>query len=538
MKKFILTLLTVLAAMPWATAQNNVAINTTGAAAAVSAMLDVSSTTTGMLVPRMTTAQRTAIATPATGLFVYDNTLNAFWYFDGTVWRPFLSNLTGWTTTGNAGTLPATNFMGSTDNVDVAFRTNNVEVMRMTNGQRLLVGTATLNAPSTQRVEVYAATGDGLWAHSPNVGGWLGYETNFTVGTAGAIQGAGVWAANPSAGYTSSYAQSSGAATVAANINFSSVWIASYNLVDNASATFNPSALYAQLNNTNTTMGAGAFKNAINAYSNRGTTAGNPGYTVGVMGTANSQNEDAIGIVGRAFCSSGFTLGGYFEGNNYAGVNTAYAYVGGNDGFGATKITGTGAVAEIIPTEKHGRISLTCPESPEYWYQDYGTVTLVNGKAHVELDPILVDIVFIDDNNPIRVFCTPVDMLYFNGVTITNQTPTGFDLVELNGGTNSGKIDYQIIVKPKTNYGEGRFPQGPGPAYLKRDMEPAVAKAKNQPNMETMFFWPPDHIVYKYNPEDYVGIGEMIPAGPNAGKYKLGDGKYADHMPLNNQDLK
>lgn len=537
MKKIILSAILLFVSVQLMVSQN-VAINNTGAAAVASAMLDISSTTSGLLVPRMTTAQRTAIAAPATGLLVYDNTLQGFWYFDGTIWRPFLSNNTGWTTTGNAGTLPATNFMGSTDNVDVVFRTNNTEVFRMTNAQRFLVGVTTPSGPGTQKMEVFAATGDAVWGRSPNVGGYLGYETNFIVGTAGAIQGAGLWAANPSAGYTSSYAQSSGAATVAANINFSSVWMASYNLVDNSSATFNPSALYAQLNNTNATMGAGAFKNALYGYSNRGTTAGNPGYTVGVQGLANSQNEDAIGVVGRSFSSSGFTLGGYFEGNTYPGVNVGYAYVGGNDGFGATKITGLGAVAEIIPTENHGRISLTCPESPEYWYQDYGTVELVNGKAHVDLDPILADIVFIDEKNPIRVFCTPVNMLYFNGVTITNQTATGFDLVELNGGTNSGKLDYQIIVKPKTNYGEGRFPQAPGPLYLKRDKEPISAKAKNQPNMETMFFWPPDHEVYKYNPEDFVGIGEIIPAGPNAGKFKLGNGKYSDHMPLDNRELK
>lgn len=537
MKKLFLPVLLMLASSNLIFAQS-VAINTSGAAAVASAILDITSTTSGLLVPRMTTANRTAIAAPATGLLVYDTNFQAFWYFDGTIWRPFLSNNTGWTTIGNTGTVPATNFMGSIDNVDVVFRTNNTETFRMTNAQKLLVGVTTPTAPGTQKMEVYAATGDAIWGRTPNVGGYLGYETNFTVGSAGAINGSGLWAANPTAGYTSSYAQSSGAATVAANINFSSVWIASYNLVDNASATFNPSAIYGQLNNTNATMGAGLFKNAIYGYSNRGTTAGNPGYTVGLNGVANSQNEDAIGVVGRSFCSSGFSIGGYFEGNTYPSVNIAYAYVGGNDGFGATKITGTGAVAEIIPTENHGRISLTCPESPEYWYQDYGTVNLVNGKAHVELDPILVDIVFIDEKNPIRVFCTPVNMLYFNGVTMINQTATGFDLVELNGGTNSGTIDYQIIVKPKTNYGEGRFPQGPGPAYLKRDVEPLSAKAKNQPDIDKMFFWPADHIVYKYNPEDMVGIGEIIPAGPNAGKFKLGNGKYSDHLPLDNRDLK
>ncbi|MBL0016801.1 MAG: hypothetical protein IPP17_10185 [Bacteroidetes bacterium] len=458
---------------------------------------------------------------------------NGVMYRGGTTGSP----ANAWMTLGNAGTVPATNFMGSTDNVDVAFRTNNTEVYRMTNAQKLLVGATTPTAPATQKMEVNAVTGDALWAHSPNVGGWLGYETNFTVGTAGAIQGSGVWAANPTAGYTSSYAQSSGAATVAANINFSSVWMASYNLVDNTSATFNPSAIYAQVNNTSATMGPGAFKNAIYAYSNRGTTAGNPGYTVGINGLANSQNEDAIGVVGRAFCNSGFTIGGYFEGNTYPGVNVGYAYVGGNDGFGATKITGLGAVAEIIPTPNHGRVKMLCPESPEYWYQDYGTVTMVNGFAHVDLDPILADIIVVDAANPIRVFATPVNMLNFEGVTMTNLTPTGFDLVELNGATHSGIVDYQLVCKPKTNFGQGRFIQARGPAWLKPDMEPAAAKAANRTPSSQMFQWPADHVQYGYDPEEMVGIGEIIPAGPNAGKFKLGGGKYSDHMPLDKRDL-
>lgn len=50
------------------------------------AMLDVKSTNKGMLVPRMSTVQRNAIASPAVGLLVFDLTTNGFWYFDGTVW--------------------------------------------------------------------------------------------------------------------------------------------------------------------------------------------------------------------------------------------------------------------------------------------------------------------------------------------------------------------------------------------------------------------------------------------------------------------
>ncbi|OFX43010.1 MAG: hypothetical protein A2046_08790 [Bacteroidetes bacterium GWA2_30_7] len=51
-----------------------------------SAMLDVKSTTKGMLIPRLTTAQRTAIVTPATSLLVFDTTLGGFYYYNGTVW--------------------------------------------------------------------------------------------------------------------------------------------------------------------------------------------------------------------------------------------------------------------------------------------------------------------------------------------------------------------------------------------------------------------------------------------------------------------
>jgi hypothetical protein len=459
---------------------------------------------------------------------------NGVMYRGGTIGAP----PTAWMTTGNAGTVAATNFMGSTDNVDVVFRTNNTEAFRMTTAQRVLVGATTPSAPGTQRMEVNApgAGTDALYAHSPNVGGWLGYETNFTVGSAGAIQGSGVWAANPTAGYTSSYAQSSGAATVAANINFSSVWIASYNLVDNASAGFNPPGLYGQLNVTNA-ANAGTFQNAISGYSNRGTVAGNPAYTVGLSGIANSQNQDAIGVLGRAWCSSGFTVGGYFEGNTYPGVNQGYAYVGGDDGFGSTKVTGLGAVAEIIPTANHGRVKMLCPESPEYWYMDYGTVQLVNGFAHVNLDPILAEVIVVDPANPIRVFTTPVDLFHFEGVTMTNLTPTGFDLVELNGATHTGTLDYQLVCKPKTNFGQGRFVQGRGPAYLKPDMEPASAKAANQTPSSAMFHWPADHIQYGYDPEALTPVGEIIPAGPNAGKYKLGNGQYSDSMPLENTKL-
>jgi hypothetical protein len=68
-------------------AQTGVAINTTGNEPDTSAMLDVSSTEKGMLIPRMTEAQRTAIAIPAKGLLVYQNDgTEGFYYYDGSAW--------------------------------------------------------------------------------------------------------------------------------------------------------------------------------------------------------------------------------------------------------------------------------------------------------------------------------------------------------------------------------------------------------------------------------------------------------------------
>ncbi len=89
-----------------------VAVNATGAAADTSAMLDVSSTTKGILVPRMTASQRLAIPLPATGLLVYQTDGTAGYYsFTGSAWQPL-----GFGTTGTANYIPiftGTNSVGN-----------------------------------------------------------------------------------------------------------------------------------------------------------------------------------------------------------------------------------------------------------------------------------------------------------------------------------------------------------------------------------------------------------------------------------------
>lgn len=119
-----------------------------------SAALDVTSTTKGFLVPRMTQAQKTAIATPATGLLIYQTDgATGFWFYNGTAWQAF-SGGNVWGLTGNSGTVVGTNKLGTTDNQSLVFKSNNSETMRILGSNYIGLGTTT---PSSQLYVTKAA---------------------------------------------------------------------------------------------------------------------------------------------------------------------------------------------------------------------------------------------------------------------------------------------------------------------------------------------------------------------------------------------
>ncbi len=71
-----------------------VAINTSGASAHASAMFDVQSTTSGMLIPRMTATERGIILNPATGLLVFQTDAPAgFYFYNGSIWTRLSAGL-------------------------------------------------------------------------------------------------------------------------------------------------------------------------------------------------------------------------------------------------------------------------------------------------------------------------------------------------------------------------------------------------------------------------------------------------------------
>jgi hypothetical protein len=92
-----------------------------------SSLLEIKSTTKGLLISRMTKNQRDAIASPATGLLIYQtNSTPGFYYYDSSAWNAVTPKAKGWSLAGNAGTNPATNFIGTTDAQPLIFKVNNL----------------------------------------------------------------------------------------------------------------------------------------------------------------------------------------------------------------------------------------------------------------------------------------------------------------------------------------------------------------------------------------------------------------------------
>lgn len=108
-----------------------------------SALLDLTSNSKGLLIPRMTLAQRANIKSPATGLMVYQlDFFTGFYFFDGASWKGLYarntdgaavssessasgSNSNSWNTSGNSGLSANLNFIGTLDTTSLVFKVNN-----------------------------------------------------------------------------------------------------------------------------------------------------------------------------------------------------------------------------------------------------------------------------------------------------------------------------------------------------------------------------------------------------------------------------
>jgi hypothetical protein len=95
-----------------------------------SAQLDITSTAKGILIPRMSTSAISSIINPAKGLLVYDSVKNQLMVNMGSPITPDWETIvakSGWNLTGNSGTSPATDFIGTTDATPFIIKVNNVK---------------------------------------------------------------------------------------------------------------------------------------------------------------------------------------------------------------------------------------------------------------------------------------------------------------------------------------------------------------------------------------------------------------------------
>ena len=96
----------IIALFPLLVSAQSVAINADGSNPDNSSILDIKSSNKGLLIPRLTTAQRTAIVSPAIGLTVFDSNTFSYWMYRGDVnggWAELQHNYQNfWTPTGNS----------------------------------------------------------------------------------------------------------------------------------------------------------------------------------------------------------------------------------------------------------------------------------------------------------------------------------------------------------------------------------------------------------------------------------------------------
>ncbi|MCK4403614.1 MAG: hypothetical protein KAW02_00865, partial [candidate division Zixibacteria bacterium] len=151
------------------------------------------------------------------------------------------------------------------------------------------------------------------------------------------------------------------------------------------------------------------------------------GYKYGVYSVAR-----ASGNVGQA--------GGYFSNDAGGYARVAYRSTTGTN----YKIIGVGSVSTIVSTSQ-GRRSMICPESPEAWFEDFGTGEVVDGHCRVELDPLFLESVTIEDQNPLMVFVQMTSSLP-NGYYVVKDA-VGFEVIEEKGGTSKATFDYRVVAK-------------------------------------------------------------------------------------------
>ncbi|MDY0088875.1 MAG: hypothetical protein RBR78_00760 [Flavobacteriaceae bacterium] len=114
-----------------------------------------------------------------------------------------------------------------------------------------------------------------------------------------------------------------------------------------------------------------------------------------------------------------------------------------NDKVLVSNVVGPGVNATTIKKDDKTYI-MPAISAPESLFQDYGTGTLINGFARIEIDAILTENILVDEAHPLKVFVQLEGDC--NGVYVANKSAKGFDVVELGNGSSNVDFSYTIVA--------------------------------------------------------------------------------------------
>jgi hypothetical protein len=120
------------------------------------------------------------------------------------------------------------------------------------------------------------------------------------------------------------------------------------------------------------------------------------------------------------------------------------------------------------------KVAMSAIESPQNWFEDFGSAQLSNGSAVVALDPDFIQTV----NTSTHYMVIPVPNGECKGLYITHKTPVSFEVRELGGGTSNIAFDYRIVVLRK-NYEGVRFADHTNDPDPRKVMDEMKQRRKN-----------------------------------------------------------
>jgi hypothetical protein len=172
-------------------------------------------------------------------------------------------------------------------------------------------------------------------------------------------------------------------------------------------------------------------------------------------GTNNNENAGVIGTANENIAGIFFNNSSESEtvlmNNEAASSGTATVLETFGSSFGGEctinvsgTITCNGKVIDAVNVDGGARkVALYSMQSPENWFEDFGSGTLSNGAATIALDPTFAQTV--NTGTEYHVFLTPNGDS--KGLYVSQKTATSFEVREQGGGTSSIAFDYRIVGK-------------------------------------------------------------------------------------------